>query len=206
MKSVLALITILFLITSSIPFGFTEIYGQDVIPTKTSPIVSSTPKESRNILVSLHESVGITSNAPQKKVPTFEPTIMSTSDVLGKTIFLSERLDITSSILEQTVQLKSFVVQPQATLDRVSQIDKVKDRKKNSKVDSVLANEFVDDSVITTSDLLLSEQSSIDPIINQWTVSLEKEDGGFQEAHASQEPVVKVKYRYHSETITVFSN
>ncbi len=48
--------------------------------------------------------------------------------------------------------------------------------------------------------------TSIDSIINQWTVSLEKEDGGFQEAHASQEPVVKVKYRYHSETVTVFSN
>jgi len=47
--------------------------------------------------------------------------------------------------------------------------------------------------------------TSIDPIIDQWSISLETQDGAFQEAHAEQEPVIKIKYRYHSETITVFS-
>jgi hypothetical protein len=26
-----------------------------------------------------------------------------------------------------------------------------------------------------------------------------------QEAHATTEPIIKIKYRYHSETVTVFS-
>ena len=47
--------------------------------------------------------------------------------------------------------------------------------------------------------------TSIDPIIDQWTVSLETQDGTFQEAHAVSEPIIKVKYRYHSETVTVYS-
>jgi hypothetical protein len=47
--------------------------------------------------------------------------------------------------------------------------------------------------------------TSIDPIIGQWKISLESEDGFVQEAHASDDSVVKIKYRYHSETITVFS-
>jgi hypothetical protein len=47
--------------------------------------------------------------------------------------------------------------------------------------------------------------TSIDPIIDQWTISLETENGVFQEAHATTEPIIKIKYRYHSETITVFS-
>jgi uncharacterized membrane protein YgcG len=47
--------------------------------------------------------------------------------------------------------------------------------------------------------------TSIDPIIDQWTISLEAEDGILQEAHATTEPIIKIKYRYHSETVTVFS-
>ncbi|MCV0393625.1 MAG: hypothetical protein K5790_10125, partial [Nitrosopumilus sp.] len=48
--------------------------------------------------------------------------------------------------------------------------------------------------------------TSIDPIVDQWTISLETQDGALQEAHATPEPIIKIKYRYHSETITVFSN
>uniref|UniRef100_UPI002632F158 hypothetical protein n=1 Tax=Nitrosopumilus sp. TaxID=2024843 RepID=UPI002632F158 len=49
--------------------------------------------------------------------------------------------------------------------------------------------------------------TSIDPITQPWTVTLETTDESMlQEAHATSEPIVKVKYRYHSETITVFSN
>jgi len=47
--------------------------------------------------------------------------------------------------------------------------------------------------------------TSIDPIIGQWTVTVETEDGFIQQAHASEDVMVKIKYRYHSETITVFS-
>ncbi|NQV39459.1 MAG: hypothetical protein HQ505_02810, partial [Nitrosopumilus sp.] len=47
--------------------------------------------------------------------------------------------------------------------------------------------------------------TSIDPIIGQWNVSLESDDEFVQEAHASEDPTVKIKYRYHSETITVKS-
>jgi len=58
---------------------------------------------------------------------------MFTSDSLGKMIYLSESLHITSLIFEQTLALNSYITQPQATLDRISQIEKVKDRKKNLK-------------------------------------------------------------------------
>ena len=47
--------------------------------------------------------------------------------------------------------------------------------------------------------------TSIDPIVGQWTVSLESEDAFGQQAHASEDVNVKIKYRYHSETITAFS-
>jgi len=47
--------------------------------------------------------------------------------------------------------------------------------------------------------------TSIDPITGQWTVSVETEDGFIQQAHATEDISVKVKYRYHSETITAFS-
>ncbi|WP_048103521.1 Ig-like domain-containing protein [Candidatus Nitrosopumilus sediminis] len=48
--------------------------------------------------------------------------------------------------------------------------------------------------------------TSVDPIIGQWNVSLVADDGFVQEAHASEDPIVKIKYRYHSKTITVKSN
>ena len=48
--------------------------------------------------------------------------------------------------------------------------------------------------------------TSIDPITGQWIVSLETEDGFMQQAHAMEDISVKIKYRYHSEIITVKSN
>ncbi|MCV0367793.1 MAG: hypothetical protein K5798_11105, partial [Nitrosopumilus sp.] len=47
--------------------------------------------------------------------------------------------------------------------------------------------------------------TSIDPIVGQWIVALETEDGFIPQAHAADDPLVKVKYRYHSEIITVKS-
>ncbi|WP_160289370.1 LamG-like jellyroll fold domain-containing protein [Nitrosopumilus adriaticus] len=47
--------------------------------------------------------------------------------------------------------------------------------------------------------------TSIDPITGKWSVSVETEDGLLQQAHATDDAFVKVKYRYHSETITVKS-
>ena len=47
--------------------------------------------------------------------------------------------------------------------------------------------------------------TSIDPIVGQWSVSLESEDGFVQQAHAAEDITVKIKYRYHFETVTAFS-
>jgi hypothetical protein len=47
--------------------------------------------------------------------------------------------------------------------------------------------------------------TSIDPIVGQWNVLLESEDELIQQADASEDPVVKIKYRYHSETVTISS-
>ncbi len=47
--------------------------------------------------------------------------------------------------------------------------------------------------------------TSIDPIIGQWNVSLESDDEFVQQAYASEDPIVKITYRYYSETITVKS-
>ena len=96
MKSILSLIIILFLISSSIPFGFADVPVIDPTSSEITPIVSSTPKESRSISVSLQESVGLATNSPLKKNPLVYTTIMLTSDSLGKLIYLSESLHITS--------------------------------------------------------------------------------------------------------------
>jgi len=48
--------------------------------------------------------------------------------------------------------------------------------------------------------------TSIDPITGQWTITLETDDGFVPQVHAMQDISVKIKYRYHSETITVKSN
>jgi hypothetical protein len=47
--------------------------------------------------------------------------------------------------------------------------------------------------------------TSVDPIVGQWNVLLESEDGLIQQADASEDPIVKIKYRYHSETVTISS-
>ncbi|WP_157832744.1 hypothetical protein, partial [Nitrosarchaeum koreense] len=48
--------------------------------------------------------------------------------------------------------------------------------------------------------------TSIDPITDQWTVTLETDDGFVPQVHATEDTSIKIKYRYHSETITVKSN
>ena len=47
--------------------------------------------------------------------------------------------------------------------------------------------------------------TSIDPLVDQWTVTLEASDDMILPAHAIQDIPVKIKYRYYSETITVKS-
>ena len=160
MKSVFSLIAILFLLTSSIPLGFAET-PIDSLESETSPIVSSAPKESRNISISLQESIGMTSNDPQKKSSSINPNTISQSEDLEKVVYFSENLKISSSIFEQSVVHNMFVEQPQTSLDRISQIEKIKDRKKNLKIDSLLSNELIVDEKIESSDLLFSEFSSI---------------------------------------------
>ena len=119
MKSVLSLITIFFLITSSIPFGFAEIEQTDAL---TSPNLddSSTPQEGRLISISLHENIGIKSNQPPKKIPVNNINNEITSTSFGKLIILSESLDIKTSLSEQQTIIHSLISQPQTTLDRIS--------------------------------------------------------------------------------------
>ncbi|MFB5610135.1 MAG: hypothetical protein ACE5Q5_07945, partial [Nitrosarchaeum sp.] len=47
--------------------------------------------------------------------------------------------------------------------------------------------------------------TSIDPLVGNWTISLETSDGIIPQAQAMKDMSVKVKYRAHSETITVYS-
>ncbi|QUC64508.1 hypothetical protein NsoK4_08815 [Nitrosopumilus sp. K4] len=48
--------------------------------------------------------------------------------------------------------------------------------------------------------------TSIDPILGDWTVGLETEEGLIPQAQAIKDLTVKVKHRINSETITVFSD
>jgi hypothetical protein len=47
--------------------------------------------------------------------------------------------------------------------------------------------------------------TSIDPLVDNWIVSLETSDGIIPQAQAMKDMPIKVKYRTHSETITVYS-
>jgi len=178
LKSVLSLIIILFLISSSIPFGFAEVPLIDLTSSDISPIVSSTPKESRSISVSLQESVGLATNSPLKKNPISHPTVMLTSDSLGKMVYLSERLDIISSIPQQIVSLNSYITQPQATLDRVSQIEKIKDRKKNLKteifyLDDTYQQDLSDDFNLIESPI--SQTTFFVEVLKKWCLNFLKD-------------------------------
>jgi len=46
--------------------------------------------------------------------------------------------------------------------------------------------------------------TSIDPLLEHWTISLETSDGTIPQAHAIEDLSIKVKYRIHSETITAY--
>jgi hypothetical protein len=48
--------------------------------------------------------------------------------------------------------------------------------------------------------------TSIDPLVNHWTVSLETSDGIIPQAQAIKDMPIKVKYRTYYETITVSSD
>jgi hypothetical protein len=48
--------------------------------------------------------------------------------------------------------------------------------------------------------------TSIDPLLNHWFISIETSDGIVPQAQAIKDMPIKVKYRTHSETITVKSS
>jgi len=119
LKSVLTFIIILFLITSGIPFGFADLQQTDVLTSQNLINDSSAPKETRIISVSLHESMGMATNQPPKKDSIGYSNAIYTSESINKLVYLSESLEIISSISEQQIQFNTFVIQPQAVLDRV---------------------------------------------------------------------------------------
>jgi hypothetical protein len=47
---------------------------------------------------------------------------------------------------------------------------------------------------------------SIDPIIGDWTITLETEEGLIPQAQTVKDLSIKVKHKIHSETITVYSD
>ena len=132
MKSVLSLITIIFLITSSVPFGFADL--QTTLIPQNSVDDSSAPKENRIISLSLHESVGLVSNPSPKNNFMDHNNVVYNSESSEKQVSFSENLGILTSTNEQQVQSVQFVMQPQAALERIVQPDKLReDRKKNLK-------------------------------------------------------------------------
>ncbi|MCV0430675.1 MAG: hypothetical protein K5781_03740, partial [Nitrosopumilus sp.] len=158
MKSAFSLIAILFLLTSGIPFGFAESPSVDS-PYEQSEIVSSTPKESRTISISLEESIGIKSNPPQKKNSEVNSNTVSESGHSKTNISLSEDLNLISSALEESVLHITFISQPQVIIERITQTDKTRDdRKKNSKIETL----YLDDSHDQySSDVLISIPTNI---------------------------------------------
>ncbi|MCH8085908.1 MAG: hypothetical protein IIC15_05745, partial [Thaumarchaeota archaeon] len=116
MKSVLSLIIILFLITSSIPFGFADLQQTDSLTPQNLIDDSSAPKETRIISISLSETIGIETNQPPTKDPIGYNSVSYSSESFKKLVSLSESLDITTSTSEQQIQFNTFVKQPQATL------------------------------------------------------------------------------------------
>ncbi len=48
--------------------------------------------------------------------------------------------------------------------------------------------------------------TSIDPIIGDWTITLETEEGLIPQAQAVKDLPIKVKHKIYSETITVYSD
>ncbi len=141
------------MITSSVPFGFADPQQTDSLASTSLSDEFSTLKETRTISISLHESIGIASNHPPKKHSIDDASSIYTSDHSEKLISFSESLDITTSIIEQQIHINSLITQPQTILDRVSQIDKLKDRKKNSKIDLLLIDQFVDEPKTVSTEL-----------------------------------------------------
>ncbi|MCV0413253.1 MAG: hypothetical protein K5782_09675, partial [Nitrosarchaeum sp.] len=138
MKSILSLFIIAFLITSSIPFGFADHHIDITVPDNSE----SSSTQSKIISVSLDENIGLESNKPADDKSIESANVIDEQDSFTKFVFFSESLDIKSSLVENQIYLKPFVVQPQTNIDRISQIDKLKDRKKNSMLELFLDDDF----------------------------------------------------------------
>ena len=238
MKSILSLFIIAFLITSSIPFGFAD-HHIDTVPQNSE----SSSTQSKIISVSLDENIGLESNKPADDKPIESANVVDGQDSFTKFVFFSESLDIKSSLVENQIYLKPFVVQPQTSIDRISQIDKPKDRKKNSMLELFLDDDFNSqpfdiqlqsfnlenlfnifnfESFLELHDQnnLLDKFSTLNNPLsveyennfsfnfeNLFNLTFSETESQFvPQVHATQDTSIKIKYRYHSETITVKSN
>ena len=90
----------------------------------------------------MNESIGLESNKPVDNKPIESANVIDEHNSLTKFVIFSESLDIDSSIVENQIYLKPSVVQLQTNIDRVSQIDKLKDRKKNSMLELFSDEDF----------------------------------------------------------------
>ncbi len=154
MKALLSFIAILLLTTSSLPAGFADITPVDSsnITLVEQPIIQTR----KTISINLDEIVGLSTDTPKKNE--IQNTTFFIAYNTSKIIHLDEDLSMKSSTHDQKVHYDYVTIQPQPTVERILQTDKLcDDRKKNLKVD--LLN--FDDLDQQKSDNLISIDSTI---------------------------------------------
>ncbi|MCV0393238.1 MAG: hypothetical protein K5790_08145, partial [Nitrosopumilus sp.] len=157
MRNILSIFIILFLITSIIPFSFADVQTDALTQSELIPISSLPPKETKNVSISLHESIEIKTNQPMKKDSMHSNLVnTSTSDSFEKKIYLSEKLKIDTGLFESTIFFNSINPQPQTILDRFFTNDKTKERKKDSKSNILSADKLINNFGNDVSEFLVT--------------------------------------------------
>ncbi len=136
MKILLSFIAILLLLTSSVPFGFTDTTPQiDSSLNDESSLQPSSPTR-KIISIDLEESVGLASGPPTKKEINNKIHYVESIGTSSKSIYLNENLQLITSSNNQKIHFDTIIAQPQTIVERISQSDKLRDeRKKNSKIE-----------------------------------------------------------------------
>ena len=135
MRTLLSFIAILLLATSSLPLGFADITPIDSenIESIEEPII----KTSKIISINLDETMKLSTDAPRKKQIEDKPSVFI-ADYTSKSIHLDEDLSIQTKTADLKTQFDYVIVQPQPSVERIVQTDKLRDdRKKNLKIESL---------------------------------------------------------------------
>jgi len=127
LKSVFSVIVILLLLASSVPFELAN--AQPVLDSTITDSehsnISSTPEASNAISISLEENVGMkTGQPPDTGTNNYGNTIIDEQLTYQKVI-LSEKLGISTNLLDQSISIKSYKQQPQTIIERIWQPEKI---------------------------------------------------------------------------------